>query len=113
MTLKPDVEAGLSAGVKCWLFFMISLFLLRYDPMLSITLGALGGLAGGFVEACLKAKPDDGPAKEDKPVEAPEPVTDSSALRKSHSRYGFGQMRTRRQQGAKRQFDLPFFRRRS
>lgn len=112
MTLKPDLNAGLSTGVKYWLFFMIALFLLRYDSLLSIVLGAIGGLAGGFVEACLKAKPGEGPAKEDQVADRLEPATDSSAARKNPHRYGFGKMRTRHQQGTQRQFNLFFFRRR-
>ena len=112
MTLKPDTDAGISAGVKYWLFFMISLFLLRYDPPLSIVLGAIGGLAGGFIHACLKAKADDEPVKADQVADRPEPATDSSAMRKNPRRYGFGQMRTRRQQKTQRQFNLSFLRRR-
>ena len=111
MSLKPDVEAGISAGVKYWLFFMVSLFLLRYDPPMSIVLGALGGLAGGFVQACLNSKPDEGPVKEEKPADLVEPPTDSSNPRKSRYRYGFGSTRTRRQR-PQRQFNLPFLRRR-
>ena len=114
MTLKPDLNAGLSTGVKCWLFLMIALFSLGYSAPLSIVLGAIGGLAGGFVESCLKAKPDESPAKADKTVDRPQPAIDSSAVRKNPHRYGFGfgKMRTRRQQGTQRRFDLFFFRRR-
>ena len=111
MPLKPDLNAGISTGVKYWLFFMLALFLLRYDPPLTIVLGAIGGLAAGFVDACLKAKPEEGPAKEDKPADQSELTGDSSGSRRKFDRYGVGAMRTRHQPPKARRFDF-FFRRR-
>ncbi len=40
---------GFTAGLKFWLVFLLAFFLLGYSALLSIALGALGGIAGGFV----------------------------------------------------------------
>ena len=47
---------GLSAGLKFWLFFMLSFALAGYPITLSIFYGALGGLAGGWIFAWWKSK---------------------------------------------------------
>lgn len=41
-------EGGMTTGLKLWLFFLLSLYLLGYSIPLSIFFGALGGLAGGL-----------------------------------------------------------------
>ncbi|MEB3178590.1 MAG: hypothetical protein VKL59_06140 [Nostocaceae cyanobacterium] len=47
---------GVSAGLKFWLFFILAFyFLLGYSPYMSILLGGLGGLAGGWIYAWWNA----------------------------------------------------------
>ena len=58
MAVKPDSKMGFSAGVKYWLFFMLCFVFLGYTPFLSITFGAIGGLAGGMIVAWLNPKED-------------------------------------------------------
>jgi Sec-independent protein translocase protein TatA len=43
-------------GLQLWLIFMVLFFLLGYPAQLSIGLGAIGGLAGGFVSAYVRGK---------------------------------------------------------
>lgn len=52
---------GFSAGLKFWLFFLVSFSFLGYPVPLSIFLGAIGGLAGGWIVAWAKSKDDDIP----------------------------------------------------
>jgi hypothetical protein len=46
----------IGVGLQLWLIFLVCFFLLGYPPHLSITLGAIGGLAGGFVSAYVRGK---------------------------------------------------------
>lgn len=52
------VNDGFSAGLRIWLFFLCCFFALGYSVSLSICLGALGGLAGGFMVAWWKSRGD-------------------------------------------------------
>lgn len=56
MAKKPDLDVALATGVKYWLVFMLGLAVLGYSPFLSITFGALGGIASGMIAAWLKPK---------------------------------------------------------
>ncbi|MBV6622029.1 MAG: hypothetical protein KI793_03585 [Rivularia sp. (in: Bacteria)] len=47
---------GVDAGLKYWLFFLLSFLLLGYDPPISILLGGLAGLSGGFIFAWWGSK---------------------------------------------------------
>lgn len=84
MSKKPDANVGLATGVKYWLVFMLGLALLGYGPLLSISFGAIGGVASGMIAAWLKpkdeyeptkaeqqAKEDKDEGKEEKPVVEP------------------------------------------
>ena len=68
---KPDFDLGLATGVKYWIVFMLGLAVLGYSPYLSITFGAIGGIASGIIAAWLKPKdaykptPEEKQAKED------------------------------------------------
>lgn len=67
---RPDYSAGTSAGFKSWLFFMIVLSILGYQPYFSIALGAISGLTWGFIVSWWNAKED---FAADEPVH-PKPV---------------------------------------
>lgn len=56
MSKLPDANLGLSTGLKYWLVFMLGLAVLGYGPILSITFGAIGGIASGIIAAWLKPK---------------------------------------------------------
>lgn len=47
---------GVDAGLKYWLFFLLSFLLLGYDPPISILLGGIAGLSGGFIFAWWGSK---------------------------------------------------------
>ncbi|MBF2018187.1 MAG: hypothetical protein IGS23_23930 [Rivularia sp. T60_A2020_040] len=56
---NPDVVAssdGIDAGLKYWLFFLLSLIILGYQPETSILLGGLAGLGAGFIFAWWGSK---------------------------------------------------------
>ncbi|MEO1429767.1 MAG: hypothetical protein AAFS12_17405 [Cyanobacteria bacterium J06632_19] len=47
---------GVDAGLKYWLFFLLSFLLLGYEAPMSILLGGLAGLSGGFIFAWWGSK---------------------------------------------------------
>ncbi|MGB6294969.1 MAG: hypothetical protein WBF90_02145 [Rivularia sp. (in: cyanobacteria)] len=47
---------GVDAGLKYWLFFLLSFILLGYDAPISILLGGIAGLGGGFIFAWWGSK---------------------------------------------------------
>ena len=47
---------GVDAGLKYWLFFLLSFLLLGYPPPISILLGGIAGLSGGFIFAWWGSK---------------------------------------------------------
>jgi len=47
---------GVDAGLKYWLFFLLSFLLLGYEPPISILLGGIAGLSGGFIFAWWGSK---------------------------------------------------------
>jgi hypothetical protein len=56
---NPETVAssdGVDAGLKYWLFFLLSFLLLGYEPQISILLGGLAGLGGGFIFAWWGSK---------------------------------------------------------
>lgn len=47
---------GVDAGLKYWLFFLLSFLILGYQPSTSILLGGLAGIGGGFIFAWWGSK---------------------------------------------------------
>ncbi|MCJ8283411.1 MAG: hypothetical protein MJK14_27410 [Rivularia sp. ALOHA_DT_140] len=47
---------GVDAGLKYWLFFLLSFLLLGYEAPISILLGGIAGLSGGFIFAWWGSK---------------------------------------------------------
>lgn len=43
------ISKGFAVGLQIWLLFLISLYGLGYPALFSITLGAVGGFASGFI----------------------------------------------------------------
>lgn len=92
MALKPNSSAGVNTGAKLLIFFMIGFLLLGYQPFLSICLGAIAGLAGGFTAAWWNASEDFLTDAEAAKLEGePEPeATPSAGSTTRRKRYGFG-----------------------
>ncbi len=56
---SPETVAssdGVDAGLKYWLFFLLSFLILGYKPLPSIVMGGLAGLGGGFIFAWWGSK---------------------------------------------------------
>ncbi|MBD2362327.1 hypothetical protein [Anabaena sp. UHCC 0399] len=47
---------GIDAGLKYWLFFLLGLGLLGYPALMSILLGGLGAVGGGWIIAWWRSK---------------------------------------------------------
>lgn len=43
------VSKGFAVGLQIWLLFLLSLYGIGYPALFSITLGAIGGIASGFI----------------------------------------------------------------
>ena len=52
---KIDIAKGISAGLLVWLGFLLCFVFLGYPEPLSIVLGAFGGVAVTWLDACLKS----------------------------------------------------------
>ncbi|MCL6436796.1 MAG: hypothetical protein K6T90_21805 [Leptolyngbyaceae cyanobacterium HOT.MB2.61] len=78
MVIKPDWKAGLPAGARYWIYFMIGLFLLGYSWLFSIVFGAIVAIAVGVIAAWWNAKEDDIPVE--KQVKPEEEVKEEPAL---------------------------------
>ncbi|WP_088243162.1 hypothetical protein [Calothrix rhizosoleniae] len=61
---------GIEAGLKYWLFFMLGLVLVGYRPNISILIGGIAGIAGGWIITWWKSK-------EETKTELPTPEIDS------------------------------------
>ncbi len=57
MAVKPDSSAGYATGGRLFIAFIVVFFLLGYG-YLSIYLGTIAGLTGGFISAWWNAKDD-------------------------------------------------------
>lgn len=93
MALKPDSAAGVNTGSKLLILFMIGFLLLGYQPFLSICLGAIAGLAGGFTASWWNASEDflsDAEVAELEGEQKLEETTPSTTSLSRHQRYGFG-----------------------
>lgn len=47
---------GIDAGLKYWLFFLLGFVFVGYQPPMSIFLGAIAGMGGGWIIAWWKSK---------------------------------------------------------
>ena len=72
-------EFSTGYGLRLWLFFLLSFYFLGYPVFLSILLGAIGGLAGGYVAGWWKSKDDPSDIQ-------PEEIVDEDELRESRTK---------------------------
>ncbi|PSB26019.1 hypothetical protein [Stenomitos frigidus] len=113
MSKKPDFDVGLATGVQYWLVFMLGLAVLGYSPLLSITFGAIGGVASGIIAAWLKPKASYVPTKAEKQTkeeeEGKEVTTVVEPKRRSRFRkYGTPVARRQHQSRGRRHFGWLF-----
>ena len=89
MAQVPNWEKGMPATLRCWLVLMILFFFLGYDWLLSIVMGAIGGMALGLITAFWNPKDDERVPKksETAPVEDKE-VMEPTSKRVHVRRYG-------------------------
>lgn len=85
------ISAGFSSALKYWLFFLVSFSLLGYPVPLSIFIGAIGGLAGGWVVSWSKAKDDVAP--QISPAKTPEEKAEEQPKIGSQKRQRYGKPR--------------------
>ena len=70
--ILPGFSEGFSLALRLWLFFLISLVLLRYPVVFSIIIGAIGGFSGGWIFAWWKSKEGPIASKEEEEEEEEE-----------------------------------------
>jgi len=112
MSKKPDVTLGLATGIKYWLVFMLGFALLRYSPLLSITFGAIGGIASGMIAAWLKPKDSYEPTKAEQQVKAEKEGQEETVAepprRARFRKYGTPTARHQQQSRGRRRFGWLF-----
>jgi hypothetical protein len=114
---KPDYDEGLKTGVKYWIVFMLGLAVLGYSPFLSISFGAIGGIASGIIAAWLKPKdaykptPEERQAKENEEEGKAIATTVEPTRRNRFRRYGTSATRRQHQSRGQRHFGWLFRRR--
>jgi hypothetical protein len=113
---KPGVSEGFSVGLRFWLFFLVVFAFIGYSAFMSIILGAIGGLAAGFIQAWNTSKATD-PAKPEADASkvVPEGEVDAPP-RKQRSRYKHKKQRKPPQRRSRQRDTRPisrFFGRRS
>ncbi|MEQ9368986.1 MAG: hypothetical protein RIG63_08130 [Coleofasciculus chthonoplastes F3-SA18-01] len=72
--LLPGFSEGFPVALRVWLVFLLCLVLLGYSVPFSIVVGAVGGIASGWVVAWWNSKDQPSPAPsepQDEPEEAP------------------------------------------
>ncbi|NJP09723.1 MAG: hypothetical protein HC866_09735 [Leptolyngbyaceae cyanobacterium RU_5_1] len=118
MALRANSSAGFSTGSKLIIFAVIVFSLLGYSVFLSICLGVIAGVTGGFIASWWNAKED---FITDEPSTVAATVVEEGVkpgfplrARSRPPRYGIGVRLARRSRttGAVRRFGWPLFRRR-
>lgn len=113
MSKLPDANLGLSTGVKYWLVFMLGFAVLGYGPFLSISFGAIGGIASGIIAAWLKPKdayvPKQAePHMKENPDEDAEKTAAEPVRRVRFRKYGTPTVRRQHQSRGRRHFGWLF-----
>lgn len=83
---------GVDAALKYWLFFLLGFSLLRYPAHISILLGAIAGLGGGWIIAWWGSKEETRtqlqvPESEDDDAEQPRERATKQQIRKATRRF--------------------------
>jgi hypothetical protein len=108
---KPDGWEGFTTGLTYWLLFMLAFTALGYSPFLSITFGAIGGIASAVITDWVKGgaiKVNVLPSAADAPAKAsPKKRTRPFQQRQSIGRLG-RRKRRHRQTRSQRRFSWLF-----
>ncbi len=111
MASQPDSSARITTGARLFIIALLSFYFLGYSQFLSICLGAIAGVCGGFIASWWNAKED---YVTDEAVQAEESAAMTVAQARPR-RYGMGVKLARQPQAAhvKRRFGWLFRRNRS
>lgn len=95
MGYKPDWKAGIPAGIRYWIYFMIGFALLGYGWVPSIAFGALVAASVMVIAAWWNAKEDVSPDKSALQKDPEEPVTPELPTQRVYFRKtrGLGRLR--------------------
>jgi membrane associated rhomboid family serine protease len=74
---------GVDAGLKYWLFFLLGFVFVGYKPPMSIFLGAIAGIGGGWIIAWWQSKEE---SKTQLPQEESEDIEAEIAIEKQPTR---------------------------
>jgi hypothetical protein len=112
MASQPDASARTTTGARLFIIALLSFYFLGYSQLLSICLGAIAGVCGGFISSWWNAKEDYGDDKSAEPDSSEEGAAITVAQPRPR-RYGIGVKLARqpRETRAKRRFGWFFFRR--
>ncbi len=109
MADREPVSKGFGVGLQIWLLLLISFYMLGYEALFSIGLGAIGGLASGLiVDWWLTKEERTEPAK--KPIE--DPIADVASTRKRQRRNSALGRARRKRRSQQQNFDWQFWRNR-
>jgi membrane associated rhomboid family serine protease len=90
------LAGGVPTALKLWLFFLFCFFFLGYPVPLSILFGAVGGFAGGWVDAWWNSKDEPSQPK-------PEEIQDAEVVAASPAKpSGLRRAKLRREARARR-----------
>jgi len=80
------VSKGFAIGLQIWLLFLLGLFGIGYPALFSIGVGAIGGIASGFIMDWWLTKDENiEPTRQRVPDEGVEEQTRSRKRRRTHS----------------------------
>lgn len=89
MTSQPDASARTTTGARLFIIALLSFYFLGYSQFLSICLGAIAGICGGFISSWWNAKEDYVTDEPDQPVQLGESTAITVAQTRP-KRYGMG-----------------------
>lgn len=95
-TKGQPVSKGFGVGLQIWLLFLISLYGLGYPALYSIALGAIGGVASGFIVDWWMTKEEDIEPKRI-PISSDTGVEQETRLRKRRPNSALNHRKRRRE----------------
>jgi hypothetical protein len=113
MASQPDSSARTTTGARLFIIALLSFYFLWYSQFLSICLGAIAGICGGFIASWWNAKEDYVTDETAQPIQSGE--TAITVVQPRPRRYGMGVKLARQPQETrtKKRFGWLFRRNRS
>ncbi|MEX0272508.1 hypothetical protein AB3R30_25680 [Leptolyngbyaceae cyanobacterium UHCC 1019] len=114
MASQPDSSARTTTGARLFIIALLGFYFLGYSQFLSICLGAIAGVCGGFIASWWNAKEDYVTDEATQSIQ-PEESTAITVAQTRPKRYGMGVKLARQTQEtrAKKRFGWLFRRNRS